>query len=166
MLRLASFRVAVVTSVILFVGVAAVVVAARVVNTGRPDDPFPALAVLMPGQPLSRVGNKYEFICDPYAAMISPNYACHVNSPPTGFRHLTFFVRDGIIDRLTIGGSGVTVGDLASGWGTDFRIQRQGDVRFIRWNGGKYVTVVADVPFRYFLPVKTVSFTQAWLPFS
>lgn len=58
----------------------------------------------------------------------------------------------------------MTVGDMANRWGTDFSVKRQGNVRFIRWDGGHYATVLADVPFRYFLPVKTLSFTQATLP--
>lgn len=164
MLRVASFRVAMVSSVILFVGAVAVVVAAQVMNAGRPGDPFAALAVLMPGQPLSGVGEDFKYSCEPVVPLSQLILDCNVDSTHTRFTRLVTTVHKGIIDRLTIEGVGVSVGEMASRWGTGYSIQRLGHTRFIRWNQGQYATVPADVPFGYFLPIKMLTFTKASLP--
>lgn len=165
MLRQAVLQSGLGLTAVLFGVVVAVIGAAQLANTAHPgNNTFDTLAVLMPGQPMSGMSAEFAYICDSTMPASSRNLLCRVNAHHTRFTQLSIFVKDGIIDRLTIEGSQVSVGDMALLWGFDYRIQRLGRVRFIRWDHDQYATVPADVPFRYSLPTRTVSFNRILLP--
>jgi hypothetical protein len=146
----------------LFVIQTAVLVAAKVINSGDPHDPLAPYVEIMPGQLMEILTPTWCSTYEEY--VIEENFIriCHADQIKIPFSSISIYIRDRVIQRLTFQVDGISLGDLARQWGHPIIVLQNYYIKtyYARWVIGDYMITVpirSRKRFSYWMPVEVLT---------